>query len=76
MLLFVVDLVLIQDVIRNIDGIGGKELEIVLRQATEENMKELLKDLKSKGLNNILVYLNAHLTAALLKAVSSLYFRH
>ena len=61
------DLVKVQNVIR---GSFKKRLEIVVRQVDGENMRDILKECKTKKWRNLLVDLNVDDTGLFLKMVS------
>ena len=61
------DLLLLQDIIR---APLNTNVDITVRQATKENMRETLKEIDKKGIRKIIAHLNTDDTYWLLKAVS------
>jgi len=65
---FVKDLLLLQSVIRTP---ASTDIDILVRQATRNTMRETLKEIDKRGFTNIFVHLSIDDTYQLLRAVSS-----
>jgi len=66
--LHVKDLLLLQSVIRTP---ASTDVDILVRQATRNTMRETLKEIDKRGFTNIFVHLSIDDTYQLLRAVSS-----
>ena len=63
------DLLLLQDIIR---APLNRDVEILVRQATKENMRETLKEVERKGIRRTIAHFSVDDSYHLLKAVSFL----